>query len=124
MKVKVLALGFCYILLGCHALLIKPGIVKQAEKRQSHYVATHQELSEEASSAILRGDLLIGMRAEVVVAVLGKPYDINRTTGSWGVHEQWCYLNPATERYYPGWERLKYAYVYLENGKVTSWQSD
>ena len=38
---------------------------------------------------------------------LGKPDDINRTVGSWGVNEQWVYGRN---------------YYYFENGKLTSYQ--
>ena len=37
----------------------------------------------------------------------GQPDDINRSVGSWGVHEQWVYGDE---------------YLYFENGKLTSWQ--
>jgi hypothetical protein len=37
---------------------------------------------------------------------------INVTTGSWGVHKQYVYEHPLGGR----------SYVYVENGKVTSWQ--
>jgi hypothetical protein len=37
----------------------------------------------------------------------GAPSDINRTVGSWGVHEQWIYGD---------------TYLYFENGILKSWQ--
>ena len=40
---------------------------------------------------------------------VGKPDDINRSTGSWGVHEQWVYSQ-------------RKLYLYFENGKLTSTQ--
>ena len=49
----------------------------------------------------------IGMTAqEVLQSTWGKPKDINKTTYSWGVKEQWCYSG--------------YRYIYLEDGIVTS----
>lgn len=49
----------------------------------------------------------IGMTAEEVLeSTWGEPKDINKTTYSWGVKEQWCYSN--------------YRYIYLEDGIVTS----
>ncbi len=51
----------------------------------------------------------IGMTAEQVEAsTWGKPKDINKTTYSWGVKEQWVYSN--------------YRYIYLEDGVVTAIQ--
>lgn len=49
-----------------------------------------------------------GMTEEMVVESWGRPNDINTTTGSWGVHEQWVYDS---------------AYVYFENGKVSAIQN-
>lgn len=49
----------------------------------------------------------IGMTAaEVLASTWGEPEDINKTTYSWGVKEQWCYSG--------------YRYIYLEDGIVTS----
>lgn len=51
----------------------------------------------------------IGMtKTEVENSTWGKPTKINKTTTSYGVHEQWCYSN--------------YKYIYFENGVVTSIQ--
>jgi hypothetical protein len=49
-----------------------------------------------------------GMNREMATISLGSPNDINRTVGSWGVHEQWVYDN---------------IYLYFENGKLTSYQN-
>ena len=43
----------------------------------------------------------------MVRASWGKPDDINRSVGPWGVHEQWVY---------------GYKYLYFEDGSLTSWQ--
>ncbi|RPD97726.1 hypothetical protein EGM88_08005 [Aureibaculum marinum] len=50
----------------------------------------------------------IGMNKEMTIFSLGEPNDINKSVGSWGVHEQWVY------------EGL---YLYFENGIVTSYQN-
>ena len=49
------------------------------------------------------------MTKEMVIESIGKPDDINRTVGSWGVHEQWVYDKRGL-------------YIYFKNGKVTSFQ--
>lgn len=54
-----------------------------------------------------KGYYWIGMSREMATISLGRPNDINRTVGSWGVHEQWVYDD---------------LYLYFENGKLTSYQ--
>ena len=48
------------------------------------------------------------MDREMATISLGSPNDINRTVGSWGVHEQWVYNK---------------IYLYFENGKLNSYQN-
>ncbi|HNX29552.1 MAG TPA: hypothetical protein PKN87_09140 [Syntrophomonadaceae bacterium] len=51
----------------------------------------------------------IGMTQEEAISSMGgKPYDINKTVGNWGTHEQWCYDGGI--------------YLYFEDGLLTSWQ--
>lgn len=50
----------------------------------------------------------IGMTQTMARLSIGNPKDINSSTGSWGVHEQWIYNN---------------RYLYFENGKLTSFQN-
>lgn len=57
--------------------------------------------------AIRDQKVILGMTAKQVELSWGKPDDVNRSVGSWGVHEQWVYDSQ---------------YVYLENGKVSSFQ--
>jgi len=54
------------------------------------------------------GKIQLGMTKEMVEDSWGKPDDINRSVGSWGVHEQWIYSSGT--------------YLYFENSKLTSWQ--
>jgi hypothetical protein len=53
------------------------------------------------------GHYWIGMTKEMATISLGKPNRINRSVGSWGVHEQWVYDS---------------VYLYFENEKLTSYQ--
>jgi hypothetical protein len=78
------------------------------------YVDVHPELDAKTKHYILLGKVFIGMTNEQVFAALGPPLDINRSVGSWGVHEQWVY-GP----YYGEGPRK---YYYFENGILTSWQ--
>lgn len=54
-----------------------------------------------------KGLYWIGMTKEMAKISLGNPKDINKTVGSWGVHEQWVYNN---------------LFLYFENNKLTSYQ--
>jgi hypothetical protein len=60
-------------------------------------------------TAVAAGSVLLGMTPEMARNARGEPSDINRTVGSWGVHEQWVYSDTGT-------------YLYFENGILTSWQ--
>jgi hypothetical protein len=66
-------------------------------------------------SVINQHQIQLGMTGDMVKASWGEPDDINRSVGSWGVHEQWVYgcyyewCNPPQ-------------YLYFENGILTSWQ--
>lgn len=53
----------------------------------------------------------LGMSQDDVIAIMGRPSTINRSVGSWGVHEQWVYKNS------------KIKYIYIENGILSSWQN-
>jgi len=90
------------------------------------YIKTHPGGSSQIRNAILNGDILIGMTKEQVLASRGQPYKINKTTGEWGVHEQWVMVMHTygiTGVYGIDNKAKQYAYIYFENGKVTSWQS-
>ena len=53
--------------------------------------------------------LNLGMTATYIREHAGYPERINRDVGVWGVKEQWIYNNGEL-------------YLYLDNGKLTSWQ--
>ena len=57
---------------------------------------------------ILDGYVEIGMTKEMCKESWGEPIQINKSTGSWGTHEQWVYGS---------------SYLYFENGKLTSIQN-
>jgi len=78
---------------------------------RQEYVKNHHALSKRTKNDILKGLIRIGMTKEQATASWGRPQDINRSVGSWGVHEQWIYG-----------EFPHSTYVYFDNGKLTSWQ--
>lgn len=62
---------------------------------------------------VATGTIIEGMTKSMFCEFMNKPDDINRTVGSWGVHEQWVYNTTISG---------KTEYYYFENGKLTSWQ--
>ena len=123
MRIKILVLGLvCLFFISCVG---SPIWIRKTARED--YIKTHPEISSQMRDAILNGDVLIGMTTEQVFASRGQPYKINKTTGSYGIHEQWVMVTSAGAMYgipYGLDKKAKqYAYIYLENGKVTSWQS-
>ncbi len=55
---------------------------------------------------ILQGKVQIGMTKKMCIEAWGEPDDINKTSGSWGVHEQWIYNLSS--------------FLYFENGVLRS----
>lgn len=62
---------------------------------------------ESIANKILNHNIWLGMTPEMARLSIGNPSEINKSTGSWGIHEQWVYEKK---------------YLYFENGKLTSWQ--
>jgi len=71
-------------------------------------VARHPFWSSDVISAVVCGRVHIGMTAEQARAAWGAPSDINRTTYSFGVREQWVYDG---------------GYLYFEDGVLTAIQN-
>lgn len=67
------------------------------------------KLSKRAATAIKNKNIYIGMTTDEAIASIGRPSDVNRSGGPWGVHEQWVYDGNV--------------YLYFENGKLRSWQN-
>ena len=84
-------------------------IEKSREKRTATIIELTKLYGLEAAEKIVDGKYWIGMTDKMCKQSLGKPNDINRDVGAWGVHEQWIY------------ER-KGLYIYFENGYCTSYQ--
>lgn len=55
---------------------------------------------------IIQGKVKLGFSKEMCKEAWGEPERINKSTGSWGTHEQWIYGLGS--------------YLYFENGKLTS----
>lgn len=84
----------------------------QVEKNKADQRDRGNTITEQSTpQKVYVGDkyVYLGMSSEEAGGVWGKPDNINRTTGTWGVHEQWIYGQRQT-------------YLYFENSKLTSWQ--
>ena len=69
--------------------------------------------NEEACRLIDEKKIVLGMTDEQLRLSWGAPGRVNRSVGSFGVHEQWIYPRGSVTD----------DYVYVEDGKVTSWQT-
>ncbi len=78
---------------------------QQLKNRKDTYV---KKYGKKWGTIVADKNIQIGMTDKMVLDSWGQPDDINRTVGSWGVHEQWVY----------GADQ----YLYFENGKLTGWQ--
>jgi hypothetical protein len=68
----------------------------------------YPELTDSAIEDLACGHITIGMDKAKVVIALGYPTNVNTTQTAHSSSEQWVYGND---------------YIYLENGRVTSWQT-
>lgn len=84
----------------------KTAIQKQKENEYRQKIIT--QYGKETGQKLLDGYYWIGMTDKMARISLGEPRSINRTVGSWGVHEQWVYYS---------------IYLYFEDGILTSYQN-
>ena len=86
-------------------------IVENEKYAKEHQVAHKQFLIEQygesRTALILKKLVCIGMTREEAIESWGKPTDINKTTSSYGIHEQWIY---DKGKYF------KSKYLYFEDG--------
>lgn len=68
---------------------------------------SYPNISAQHWQLIQQSRVVRGMSKEACLLSWGKPNDVNKTTGSYGVHEQWVYYGN---------------YLYFENGKLTTIQ--
>lgn len=84
----------------------KTAIQKQKENEYRQKIIS--QFGKETGQKLLDGYYWIGMTDKMARISLGEPRSINRTVGTWGVHEQWVYYN---------------IYLYFEDGILTSFQN-
>ena len=82
----------------------------QDEKNQQEYKnRLIKKYGKTNGERVYNGYYWIGMTDEMAIESIGKPLKINKTVGSWGVHEQWVYNYDL--------------YLYFENGILESFQN-
>lgn len=81
----------------------------EANRLEWAAVARHNNREYYASSRFNGFSLSLGLTTQQVLDGIGRPASINRSTGRWGVHEQWVY-GPGRR------------YFYFDNGILTCWQ--
>lgn len=74
-------------------------------------VRRNPEWSDDIIATTACSRVQIGMTREQAIAAWGRPRDINRSTGSFGVHEQWVYGEYGS------------GYLYFEDGVLTTVQN-
>jgi hypothetical protein len=82
--------------------------LQKLEERNPKLARLTKKYGASTAERLMRKKIWIGMTSEMARDALGRPEDINRTTYSWGVHEQWVY--PYGK------------YLYFEDEVLTSWQ--
>jgi len=110
-----------YLTTGCYYV----GEMEKHQNRQKAYVTTHPKLREDFKAHILKGNVVLGMTTDEVMASIGKPHNANQSVGSWGVqvHEQWIYGSEEYDNYSSGATHFVPAHYFnFENSILTSWQ--
>jgi hypothetical protein len=86
----------------------------EKEKREREEGINALKVSDRIKQEMRMGMVRRGFTQKMVILAKGYPIDINRTSGAWGVHEQWVYAGAI--------DRDKREYYYFENGKLMAIQ--
>lgn len=76
-------------------------------RKEYELIALSKQYGEVNAKKILNYQIWIGMTPREATQSIGRPNEVNSSTGSYGTHEQWVYDKKN---------------LYFENGKLTSWQ--
>jgi hypothetical protein len=87
--------------------LMKDLSVKSVILKEKRLKRLTKEYGKRYAKYIFDGIICLGMSKKMVIEAKGEPDKVNRSVGSWGVHEQWVYNE---------------MYLYFENNKLKSWQ--
>lgn len=87
---------------------LKQDLIKEKEVRKKEEERMLAEYGRVQVNKMKARKFWIGMNKEMLEFAIGEPENIKKSVGSWGTHEQWIYKSGT--------------YIYIENGKVTSYQ--
>jgi len=87
---------------------IKEKEIQKIQENNPKLARLIKEYGESTAKRLIDGEIWIGMSDEMAREALGRTNDINRTTTSYSVREQWVYPNGK--------------YLYFEDGVLDSWQ--
>lgn len=88
-------------------LAVEKQTALELQKHKEYQQKIIKKYGNETGQNLLDGYYWIGMTDDMARVSLGSPRNINKTVGTWGVHEQWVYYS---------------IYLYFENGKLNSYQ--
>lgn len=91
------------------------GVNSPERARLLNEVRRRGEITAREIEAARQGKVFIGMSQTGAACSWGPPYDINRTTFSFGVHEQWVYVS--------GQYNIPRNFLYFEDGRLTTIQN-
>lgn len=100
------------LMLAALVMLSLAGCASESDRMEKINASGWSELTK---ARVRDKKITVGMTAEQVRLAWGEPSKINRTVTASTVREQWIY--GSYSRYTKPW-----AYLYLTNDKVTSWQ--
>lgn len=80
--------------------------IKSQQERKTWEQKMIRTYGKANGNLIIQGKVKLGFTKKMCKEAWGEPSEINKSTGSWGVHEQWVYGLGS--------------YLYFKNGKLTS----
>lgn len=87
-------------------------------EESERYAQLHQR---RIASAVVRQDLVLGMRTHDVRTAWGSPYDVESAGERTSGNERWIYLNGLSS---PGFRDMaEKRIVYFERGQVIGWET-
>ncbi len=90
----------------CDSFISYDNFLAQQQAKIEREKALIRKYGRTNGNLIIEGKVKLGFTKKMCEEAWGAPKDINKTTGSWGVHEQWVYGMGC--------------YLYFENGKLTA----
>ncbi|MEO0292911.1 MAG: hypothetical protein ABIN61_01650 [candidate division WOR-3 bacterium] len=87
---------------------------KLTEQAKRRYLREYLGYDEETIEYIIKGKVFKGMSTEQALLSWGRPDNVDRKEGSWGVQEKWFY-----DVDFQGYSSK---YLYFKNGRLEEWK--